>query len=232
MNQGYEQIGVAVTCRSFEEYVRMFDLQENELIGRLLDIAGGASSFTADAAAKGLDAYAADPRFVYDHEQLTNEAKQEIADSSAKLQRLSGKFDLSYYGSMANHRAGREASLQRFAAHYADASVRAERYLAGKLPNLPFADAQFDVVFCSHFLFLYEEQFDYAFHRHALFEMMRICKPGGCIRIYPVVTLQWKPYTYMEELLQAIRERGGSPGFFRSKLPFIPGSELGLFVNL
>ncbi len=48
----YEQIGVAMTCRSYEEYERMFacDFGGSKL-GAILDIAGGASSFTADARA-------------------------------------------------------------------------------------------------------------------------------------------------------------------------------------
>jgi hypothetical protein len=232
MSQRYEQVGVAVTCRSYEEYLRMFDLQERELTGRLLDIAGGASSFTADAVMKELDAYAADPRYALDGETLVKEAREEIAASTAKLEKLTDKFDFGYYGSLANHRAQREASLERFAAHIADPAVRERRYAAGALPKLPFDTDAFDIVLCSHFLFLYEEQFDYAFHRDAVIEMMRICRPGGTIRVYPIMSLGWTPYAHMDELLEAIRGEGGSPGFFKSKLPFIPGSELGLFINL
>ncbi|WP_225446387.1 class I SAM-dependent methyltransferase [Paenibacillus rhizovicinus] len=232
MSQHYEQVGVAVTCRSFEEYVRMFDLREQRLEGRILDIAGGASSFTADAVAGGLDAYAADPRYALDYEVLIREATEEIAVSAAKIAKLADKFDFSYYGSVDNHRANREASLLRFEAHFGQPEERAKRYTAASLPHLPLESDSFDIVLCSHFLFLYEDQFDYSFHRDAILEMMRVCKPGGTVRIYPVMSLRWTPYAHMDELLEAIRGAGGSPGFFTSKLPFIPGSELGLFVNL
>ena len=67
MNQGYEQIGVAVTCRSFEEYVRMFDLRENELERAMLDIAGGSVFlYGGRDCTRDLDAYAADPRYALD----------------------------------------------------------------------------------------------------------------------------------------------------------------------
>ncbi|WP_235948694.1 class I SAM-dependent methyltransferase [Paenibacillus glycinis] len=232
MNERYEQLGVAVTCRSFEEYARMFDLEVSRLGGRILDIAGGASSFTAEAVARGLDACAVDPRYALEHEALIREAGEEIEASTAKLDKLRDKFDFSYYGSLERHRANREASLRRFAGHYGDPAERQRRYAAGSLPRLPFEDGRFDTVLCSHFLFLYEEQFDYGFHRDAVLEMMRVCKTGGTLRIYPVMSLGWTPYASMEELLDAIRARGGAPGFYASKLPFIPGSELGLFVNL
>ncbi|MBO7748256.1 methyltransferase domain-containing protein [Paenibacillus sp. MWE-103] len=231
--QGYEQIGVAVTCRGFEEYARMFgaDLR-GPAAGRVLDIAGGASSFTADAEAAGIDAYAADPRYALESEALVREAEGEIAVSAAKLEKLRDRYDFSYYGSLDRHRAGREASLRRFAAHYGDPVKRAERYAAASLPRLPYADGRFDLVLCSHFLFLYEDQFDERFHREAVLEMMRVCKRGGAVRIYPIVSLRWTPYAHMDALLDAVREAGGTPGFYASELPFIPGSELGLFVNL
>lgn len=227
----YEQTGVAVTCRSFDEYLRMFDLRRESLSGSLLDIAGGASSFTADAVADGLDAYAVDPRYALGSEILIAEAAEEIGVSTAKMERLADTFDFSYYGSLANHRANRESSLMRFAAHYADVGERNKRYAAGQLPQLPYEDDRFDTVFCSHFLFLYADQFDERFHREAVLEMMRVCRPGGTIRIYPILSLKWEPYAHMEQLQQAIRAAGGTSGMFESKLPFIPGSQLGLLVN-
>ncbi|WP_240633297.1 class I SAM-dependent methyltransferase [Paenibacillus montanisoli] len=234
MSTGYPQVGVAVTCRSFEEYMLMFDLNEKDLAaaGSFLDIAGGASSFTADAHARGLDAHAVDPRYGLEPDRLIQEANEEIGVSAAKLAQVSDRYDFSYYGDLERHRAGREASLAKFTAHYSQADIRMRFYKDGRLPNLPFDKDQFGLVLCSHFLFLYEEQFDYSFHLAAVLEMMRICRPGGSVRIYPIMSLKWKPYSYLEELQAAIRAEGAETGYFRSKLPFFPGSELGLFVNL
>jgi len=39
--------------------------------------------------------------------------------STAKLEGLKDLFDFSYYGSLENHRAGREASLERFITDFA-----------------------------------------------------------------------------------------------------------------
>ncbi|MBW7455856.1 methyltransferase domain-containing protein [Paenibacillus sepulcri] len=233
MKKRYEQVGVAVTCRGFEEYVRMFDLSEDELkAGEILDIASGGSSFTADASGLGFKAMAVDPRYALDPAGLFTEAEAEISLSTAKLEGLTDQFDMSYYGNMSNHRAGREKSLGRFAAHYGEPEARARCYAAGSLPALPFADRRFSLVLCSHFLFLYEEQFDFAFHRQAVLEMMRVCRPGGGIRIYPLMSLSGEIYPHLDALLEMIQAEGGKAELFRTGLPFIPGSESGLFIGM
>lgn len=230
---GYPQIGVAVTCRSFEEYVRMFDLAEADLqaCGKVLDIAAGASSFTADACKRGLDAYAVDPRYARPFEQLVPEAREEIDVSTAKLMSVGNKYDLSYYGSFEQHRAGRLRSLEAFAEQYGREEERKKRYQAGSLPHLPYADGEFDLVLCSHFLFLYEDQFNYEFHLQAVREMLRVCNPSGMVRIYPIMSLRWEPYSELARLRSDLSDNGVTTGLFRSKLPFIPGSELGLFAH-
>jgi hypothetical protein len=233
MKKRYEQVGVAITCRNFDEYIKMFDLPENELrAGEILDIAAGGSSFTADVRARGLKAVAADPRYAMEPDLLISEAEQEIAVSTKKLEQLTDQLDLTYYGDISKHRAAREDSLKRFAVHFSQEEARASCYSAGSLPELPFADNRFSLVLCSHFLFLYEEQFDFSFHMRSVLEMMRICRPGGSIRIYPLMSLKWEPYPQLQQLLEVVRDNGGSAELFATKLPFIPGSEHGLLINV
>ncbi|OBZ12943.1 class I SAM-dependent methyltransferase [Bacillus sp. FJAT-26390] len=222
--QGYEQIGVAMTCRSFDEYVRMFGLQQSDLErGPILDVAAGGSSYTAEANARGYSAFAVDPRYGTGIEEWIKEAKQEIETSTAKLAKAQDHFDWSYYGSLEQHRAGREASILRFAAHVKD-PLAASHYKYGMLPELPFSDDQFSLVLCSHFMFLYADQFGYEFHIKAILELMRICKPGGQIRIYPLIALNWEPYPKLEQLMGLISQHGGRAEMLPSQLPFIPKS--------
>lgn len=223
-NEIYEQIGVAMTCRSFEEYCRMFDLQASDLEGgAILDVAGGGSSFTAEARAQGYEAYAVDPRYEGDMKAWIYEAAEEIATSTAKLAGLMEQFDWSYYGSLESHREGRELSLVRFSNH-----VRSKEgqgcYVAASLPSLPLGDDSYNLIFCSHFLFLYAEQFGYEFHEQAVAELIRVCKPGGQIRIYPLISLHWKPYLHLERLIAHIRSLGCEAVLQETKLPFIQAS--------
>lgn len=227
----YEQIGVAATCRGYEEYERMFALPR-ELEGKkLLDVAGGASSFAADCFARGIDATAVDPRYALTPEAMLTDAREEIETSTEKLRALSHKLDWTFYGNIELHREGRLASFARFAADYSAPGSRG-RYISGSLPSLPMADDAYDIVLCSHFLFLYADQFGPEFHEQALMDMIRVCRPGGQVRVYPLITLRWEPYPHMERLLEAIRRAGAEPRFEESQLPFIPGSKNLLVVDV
>lgn len=221
----YEQMGVAMTCRDFQEYLDMFDLSEAELCkGAILDVAAGGSSFTAQAREQGYEAFAVDPKYAGAADGWVKEARGEIVASTAKLEAMKEQFEWSYYGSLDNHRKGRELSLNRFSSH-AGTPDGAQFYLNGALPRLPFEDNTFSLVLCSHFLFLYAEQFGYDFHVEAVRELMRISKPGGEIRLYPLLSLRWEPYDQLKALMDMVRMEGGIPQLKASKLTFIPGSD-------
>jgi len=223
-HQMYAQTGVAMTCRSFAEYERMFALEQEDLnAGPILDAAAGASSFVAEACLRGFDAYAADPLYAMDADAVVRHGEQEIEVSTSKLAAIEEVFDWSYYGSVERHRSLREASLHAFAGHRKD-SEGALKYISAKLPELPFADNTFSLVLCSHFLFLYGEQFGPEFHSKAVRELVRVCRPGGQVRIYPLLSLQWVRYPQLDELIESLRKEGISAGIIESKLPFIPGS--------
>jgi hypothetical protein len=230
MKSVYEQVGVAMTCRSFDEYVAMFRLTEKELaFGPILDVAAGGSSFAAGAAAAGYTAQAIDPRYEGDYSAWLEEAAAEIETSTAKLAGLEERFDWSYYGSLERHKARRESSLALFREDLkSNATTGQSRYIGGRLPQLPLADGQYGLVVCSHFLFLYAEQFGFEFHAQAIRELMRVCKSGGEVRVYPLLSLSWEPYPRLAELMDLIEsETDGTSiaSIEASGLPFIPGSE-------
>src|SRR5665647_3837308 len=100
----YEQTGVAMTCRSFAEYEKMFAFGELALQnGPTLDVAGGASSFVADACARGFHAQAVDPLYEMNPESIYTHGFKEIEASTEKLSLLESSFDWSYYGNLENH---------------------------------------------------------------------------------------------------------------------------------
>lgn len=222
-SQGYPQTGVANTCRAFKEYEAMFRLTEADLrVGSVLDVAGGASSFTAHLRGMGIEAFAADPFYSGLTEQVIADAEKEIEVSSAKIAAIAGSYDWSFYGSPEQHRVLREQSLKLFAEDYRREEAR-ERYVAAALPSLPFADNAFSLVVCSHFLFLYADTFDERFHAAAIEELLRVLKPGGQLRIYPLVTLKWEPIAYLPSLLERSTGRADAE-LIPTGLPFMPTS--------
>ncbi len=54
---------------------------------------------------------------------------------------------------------------------------------------------------------------------------MRVCRRGGEVRIYPVITLGWDRYPLLERLSEALGRQGIQASLPESSLPFIPGSK-------
>lgn len=222
--QKYQQTGVAMTCRSYAEYLRMFALKKETIeAGPVLDVSGGASSFIAKLSNQGIQAAGADPLYTMTPEQIYSHGAREIEVSTEKLAGLQEYFDWSFYGSLEHHRTMREQSLELFIADYRSDTDKSKYFAAG-LPALPFADGSFGLVLCSHFLFLYHEQFDYAFHAEAVRELLRVCRPGGEVRIYPIYTLGWERYPFLNRLLAELGDLAAKAEMLPSELPFIPGS--------
>ena len=64
---GFDDIrDVAPWGRSFDEYVRIFGLNSEDLSQRILDCGGGPASFAAEATERGLSVVACDPIYQFD----------------------------------------------------------------------------------------------------------------------------------------------------------------------
>ncbi|WP_373232841.1 class I SAM-dependent methyltransferase [Cohnella sp.] len=217
----YPQVGVASTCRSYEEYCAMFNLEDFDWTkGPVLDVAGGASSFTSQLHARGVKAIAADPFYKGPTEDVIAAAHKEIEVSSAKLAANPGVYDWSYYGTPELHRQGRERSLALFSEDFRSADADT-RYDSASLPHLPFNNDTFGLVVSSHFLFLYADAFGEQFHADSLAEMMRVLKPGGELRIYPLVSLRWEECPYIPRLLHELKGVA-KVEYLSTGLPFMP----------
>jgi SAM-dependent methyltransferase len=217
----YPQTGVASTCRSFEEYCAMFDLVDTDWKrGPILDVAGGASSFTAQLTALGVQAFAVDPFYAGLTEDIITAANKEIEVSSAKLTANADAFNWSFYGSPEQHRNLRERSLAMFAEDFRKADAQT-KYSLEALPNLPYEDNTFGLVVCSHFLFLYADFLGEPFHSTAIAEMIRVLRPGGELRIYPLITLKWEECPFISDLLSELKNVA-KVEYLPTQLPFIP----------
>ena len=87
----YEQIGVAMTCRSYEEYKKMFSLEDALLEkSKILDVAAGASSFVAKANIRGYDAV--DPLYSLTPEEMVTHGQKEMRKATQKLKKKCPSF--------------------------------------------------------------------------------------------------------------------------------------------
>ncbi|HET7580501.1 MAG TPA: class I SAM-dependent methyltransferase [Bacillales bacterium] len=216
----YEQKGIAMTCRSFQEYLDMFELKEEDFQGPVLDVAAGASSFTRTLNEKGYAAIAVDPLYQHSPEALKELGIKEIEESTRKLDEVSHLYHWEYYQSPENHSGNRKWTLPLFIEDFNRDSHR-ERYVAGSLPSLPFASETFSLILCNHFLFLYEEQFNLDFHVAAIQELLRVCQKGGEVRIYPLVGFDGKRYVQLNDLQKRLEHQGVDVSYENTDFRFL-----------
>ncbi|MDR1283481.1 MAG: class I SAM-dependent methyltransferase [Opitutaceae bacterium] len=210
--------------RSLAEYLRFFSLDIATLRGRrILDTAAGPSSFAVEAGALGLDVTAADPLYGCTSGTLDAYVRIDYATVFRQIRAKPGLVRCDANGadfcSIDAAEADRRAAATRFLDDY-ETGFPSGRYVSARLPHLPFADGEFDLVLCAHFLFLHAAQFDAAFHLAACCELVRVSR--GEVRIHPVCGNDGLRYPALATLREALardgitsREEPVPPAFFR-----------------
>lgn len=197
--------------RRLEEYVKMFDLNVHELIGKsILDVAGGPASFAKDAAELGIQVVACDPMY----DATAEELRQVVdLDSDTVLTKQQATPDIFHpeLEPTSRRRADMEAFLNDFAT-----GKPLGRYIAASLPNLPFPDTSFDFALQANLLFLYSDiasggmmersPFDYEFHSKAIKELLRIARTE--VRIYPLQGPNVTEHQYLHGIIDECLSAG------------------------
>lgn len=196
MKRGLVLDKVVLLGRTLEEYQRFFALDLGRLKGAsVLDVASGVSSFCAEATQLGVNVTAFDPIYNQPPDVLREQCASDLERvASAIGNHPTYRWD--FYKTPANQRSMRARAFRTFLADYASAAPG--RYVHGFLPKLPFADGQFDLTLVSYFLFVYQDLFDFAFHREALSELMRVT--CGELRIYPTVSFEATRSVHLDRL--------------------------------
>ncbi len=190
--------------RTFEEYLDMFTLSEEELKGkRILDCPAGACSFTAIGNQLGLDVTACDIAYYYSGEELENKGLQDIEHAMEHMEKAKNNYIWNYFKDIDGLKKHRLSALKECAN---DIRKSSERYVPVTLPSLPFKDAEFDIILSAHFLFMYDDRLDYQFHIKTLNELLRVSKEE--IRIFPLENLEGKRYEHLDKLINYFAENG------------------------
>jgi hypothetical protein len=92
----------------------------------------------------------------------------------------------------------------RFLADF-EAGKTAGRYVTASLPQLPFADDEFDLCLCSNLLFLYSDLLDLHFHTAAIIEMTRVAPE---VRVFPLLNVSGEQSAHLEQVMKMLTERG------------------------
>jgi methyltransferase family protein len=178
----------------------MFDL--TELPGSVLDCCAGGASFTAEAAARGVDAVAVDPAYELPAPELVDTVRRSLPATAGIIDEHADNFVWTWYGTPARKDELRIDAADRF---LQDFSIAPERYVPGSLPELPFSDERFELVLCSHLLFTWAGKYDRDWHLAALRELVRVSRSE--VRVFPLVQQgAGEPVDYLPELLGELEQ--------------------------
>lgn len=196
MKHSLELSKVVLLGRTFEEYFLYFGLNEEELRGKkVLDVAGGVSSFCAEGNAKDFAVKSFDPIYEMTPEEIRARCEPDLDFVIREVGKVAAyKWD--FYKTPEQLRVFRERAYRLFLPDFTER--KGERYIFGKLPHTPFRDGEFDLTLVSYFLFVYEEQFDYEFHKQSIVEILRITSREA--RIYPLVNFKAERSHFIERI--------------------------------
>jgi hypothetical protein len=207
--------------RSLGEYRRMFALTDADLRGRVLGCGDGPASFNAEATALGHAVVSCDPIYAFSGDEIRGRVEACRATIVEQARRSAHRFVWREFADPDALGRARLAAAGRFLADY-EAGRASGRYVAAALPHLPFADRQFDLCVCSHFLFLYADRLDLAFHLAAVRAMLRV---AGEVRVFPLLDLDGRPSPHVAPVCAALEADGWEVAVTRVPYEFQRGGD-------
>lgn len=190
--------------RSFEEYLDMFLLAEEDLTRKILGVGDGPASFNAQMHQRGIDIVSVDPIYQFSEEQVRERIRETYDTVISQTRDNQDKFVWDKIPSVEVLSQVRMEAMEKFCRDFENGKKQG-RYLNHSLPSLPFPDKSFDLVLSSHFLFLYSANLDLDFHLKAVRELVRI---GSEVRIFPVVDYNSSPSPFLSPVIDDLSASG------------------------
>jgi len=225
----FEISSVAFFGRTFAEYLDFFSLDRALLPSqRLLDVAAGPSSFTAEAHRQGIASVAVDPLYGLKPGALRSYVQLDYDRVFAEIRRKPSLCRFGYYASIDAAEASRRAAAELFLSDYEQGFLH-DRYVGARLPRLPFPGRVFDMVLCAHLLFIYAQFFDYAWHLAACRELCRVSARE--VRIHPLCVDHHALYPELPRLLDELKAEGVDGKIIDVNFEFFAGSNKTLVLT-
>ena len=190
--------------RSFNEYVRMFDLNELHLKQRILGCGDGPAAFNAELTRQGGKVVSCDPLYSYSRNEIDFRIS-ECFDTVLEQARLNVDAFIWTHGISTVEELGRVRmqAMATFLDDYTDGQAQ-QRYVATALPDLPFDSNRFDLALCSHFLFLYGS-LGLNFHIRSVLDLVRVAREA---RIFPLLQLDRERSPFLDAVISEVRNLG------------------------
>lgn len=190
--------------RSFDEYIQMFDLNDDDLKRTIFGCADGPAAFNAELTKRGGNVISCDPLYAFsvgEIEVRIEECFETVLEQTR--QNLDGfvwSRDIPNVEILGNVR---RKAMRAFLDDYAQGKSEG-RYITAELPEMPFADNTFDLALCSHFLFLYGS-LGLDFHVRSLRELCRVARE---VRVFPLLQLDRQLSPYLPSVVEELSSVG------------------------
>jgi len=188
--------------RSLEEYQKFFCLRDMDLNKNILSVADGPASFNSEMKNFNEKIVSYDPIYAFSVNEIQNRIDETVELIKSETKENALNFIWKEYKNPEELFTKRINAMGLFLNDLDDGKME-KRYIAGELPNLPFRDDEFDLILCSHFLFLYTEHFSLSNHIQSIKEMMRVGKEA---RIFPVLDLDAKKSSFLHPVIEEMQQ--------------------------
>ena len=188
--------------RSFDEYVAIFSLSNTDLDKRILGCGDGPASFNTELTRRGGSVVSVDPIYQFSERKIKERILETYDQVIEQTKNNKDEFVWTHIKSIEELGRIRMEAMNRFLEDYHNGK---DRYIQAELPTLAFADEEFDLALCSHFLFLYSEHLTVGFHIQSLKELCRIAHE---VRVFPLLELGSKKSRHLGAVVDRLNEDG------------------------
>lgn len=203
--------------RSLDEYKRMFALTDDDRNRFILGCGDGPASFNVEWRATGGRVVSVDPVYQYSAHAIASridEARDLIVANTLT------NMDAYVWDEMKSVDHLVEVRMNAMTRFLEDYGAGGKPYVAAQLPDLPFADAQFDLALCSHFLFTYSALITSDAHIAFLLETLRVAAE---VRVFPILDMDGGRSPHVDVVVDALARAGFAAGVERVRYEYQKG---------
>lgn len=190
--------------RSFDEYIKMFALSDDDLRKRILGCSDGPASFNCTLTKRGGSVVSIDPIYQFTAEEIAKRISETYDIVMEQMRQNFQEFVWTHIGSVEELGHLRTTAMYDFLADYPTGKGEG-RYISAELPQLPCSGSAFDLALCSHFLFLYSVHFDKAFH---LLSLRELCRVAHEVRVFPILELGSIRSRHVDDVISTLASEG------------------------
>lgn len=190
--------------RSFDEYIRMFALNNTDLKRRIIACADGPAGFNAQLTRLHGHVVSVDPLYRYEAHEIQKRINDSYDMVIQQVEQNKGNFVWNHIRSVTQLAVVRMQAMRTFLDDFPQGKQQG-RYIDAQLPSVPFPSRSFDLALCSHFLFLYSAHLSLQFHIDSIIELCRIAQE---VRIFPLIALDGTRSAHLGQVIRSCAEYG------------------------